>query len=947
MSAIIEYREQVRERIKQRSQRKYNVWTVFGAKVAGKLVVNTTPRVDHFIWMEADPDVVEYRLVDQPHPQTEPRTRSPDAVCVMRNGLIEWRYVLGEAEIAGQPLLEAEQRSAASYGASTRLITIEALERNRILIENWRRGLAYLQGASGHDIGPYLAKVRLLVPAGGATTVQVLLSTFPNTNGDMLMAAIFKLAQLGEITTDFASQALCLDSHIAGHASGLPCDSRKTTGEHAPVETGPLSFAPTSCETARALPEAPFTAAFHEGGTEDDLVDMAPELIELHKTMRELRCHARKRLSRRQVPAKHARLAAWPQPDTSTWPQADQRRYETMHDAMTDYMNGVKVRDVERCYKVHISAVMQQLWRALQCDGNGEILGFCALVPHLRTGTVARRKAMPTGALPTGPQCTGGLMHLLQTEDLYESLVDQVLKRGPGPFRTLITAKDLQEVLVRILKARGYTDSMYPFNTREPLYSSLCRLINEIKHAHAREQILANESPVVISNVDVASGQGVRSARPRPLEDVEADEHKLHGFGCITITVDGIDKVVPVNRANGIVIVDRGSGAVLGASICLSIEAKEQSLIEAISSALVPGYVVRLPSGAAAPPFRACDFLPELTGTVWNTMRLDNAKIHTGNLYLDTAGRIGSQTCWGPIASWSGRPTIESVFSRLVCGYFAKLPSTTGAGTKYSSLAFPAEEAVKWNISLEMICRLFYLALAEINTTRGATRLNQTPIELLRGYVQGIRRPLLRRVAPSTASSPPVGCQAILLKVKRRSHNNPNMYVNYMGAKYTNARLSKRTDLLNEFVVAHIGGSLRTFVCFEQSGLPLGMLTADAPWGATEHTAEIRRLVRQHGAQVEGDRPETANTIIQEVIEVQARKVLHANEHRKKGHVVRSGLKLARMMEATQTKTVDVQTSKNTPPALPLCTTSSAAAFLRLARDARTNPPGEQHEAKE
>lgn len=64
----------------------------------------------------------------------------------------------------------------------------------------------------------------------------------------------------------------------------------------------------------------------------------------------------------------------------------------------------------------------------------------------------------------------------------------------------------------------------------------------------------------------------------------------------------------------------------VGGAVCLNAEAKEEALIEAIRSAVIPGYVVRLPSGEPAPPFRPCDFYPELAGAVWNAMYLDNAR---------------------------------------------------------------------------------------------------------------------------------------------------------------------------------------------------------------------------------------------------------------------------------------------------------------------------------
>lgn len=935
MNSTASYREQVRAQIKNRGRRKYNVWTVFGSKVAEQFSVNTTARADNVIWMEADPDILGYQLPVQVQACPEQHSQSPDAICVMKNGRIEWRYVRSKADIGHADLFAEERRQANAYNASVRVVTIEELDRKRTLIENWRLGLAYLQAATQYSLSPHIARIELLLEAESAVSIDTVLAAYPTVNSELLLAAIFKLAQSGAIYTDFSSRGVSRDSRIVRS----PIASKMAAGSENDARSLPLldctgAASPTTGVNLQVFSERHDEQIADEEVTFENSKASQPVASGGNWPTPALISTLSKRLSRRNIPVSNSHLASWAEPDTSSWEPAEVRRYQKMHDAMVDYIKGLKTRDVERIYNVRISSVMKQVYRAVQDDGAGEMLGFCALVPRLRTGGHARHSPLPSGSLPTGPQCTGGLNYILRKEDLYESLVDQVLKRGPGPFRTLTSCRDIQKFIISILKARGYKDSEYPLNTEDQLYSSLSRLISDIKHDHARENALANASPIVASNVDVASGRLTRQPRPQFLTDVEADEHKLHGIGSVTITLDGLDKVIPVERATGIVIVDRGSGAILGASISLSIEAKEQSLIEALSSALVPGYIVELPSGVAAQPFRACDFIPEIAGAAWSTMRLDNAKIHTANLYLDTASRVGFQTCWGPVASWSGRPAIESVFSRLVCSYFAKLPSTTGGGTSYHASPFPAEQAVKWNISLEMLCRLFYQALAEINTTCGVTRLNQSRIQVLADYVRGIRRPLIRKIPPPTANSPPVGFIAVLVPVKRRSHTNKNMYINYQGAKYTNERLSQRTDLLNEDVVVHVGASLRTLNCFERHGRPLGVLEADAPWGQNEHTAEIRRLAKEIPTASGFELPQV-ESIIQEVLDVQARKVLHANERRKKGSIPKGGLKLCRLMQATGAEEVAVHTKGDPTQSSRLTTTSSAAAFLRLARQAR------------
>jgi putative transposase len=410
----------------------------------------------------------------------------------------------------------------------------------------------------------------------------------------------------------------------------------------------------------------------------------------------------------------------------------------------------------------------------------------------------------------------------------------------------------------------------------------------------------------------------------------------------VRITIDGIDKLIPTERAVGIAIVCRGSNVVLGGAVCLSAEAKEEALIEAIRSAVIPGHVVRLPSGEPAPPFRPCDFYPELAGAVWTVMHLDNAKIHTGNRYQATAAQLGTQTCFGPLGSWSGRPHIEGVFGQLVEGHFKKSPSTTGSGDEHTGRRAPTEQAVQWEIVHNDLCRLFFQGLAQINLNVSSGILNQRPVDYVWSQFKGPKQPILRRLPPVTALNPEIGVQPVRVRVRRRSKTNPNMYINYAGAKYSNAALSVRADLLGEYIIVHPRPNLRAIPAFELCGRSLGELVADGHWGASDHTAEIRRAVNadknlrfgQHGQ---------GKTPINAMLEEKALKLAEKAEKRKRGEVVKGGLALQRQMQATSIAHLHVRKPEPQPKtSIPAVTTAKAAERARQARQARERSSGGQ-----
>lgn len=641
-----------------------------------------------------------------------------------------------------------------------------------------------------------------------------------------------------------------------------------------------------------------------------------------------------KRLARRNLTEEQLRTSTWREPDIKDWSNEERQRYNRFKSAIIDYLAGEKVTIIENRYNIRISQIQEQVWRSLQFDGNDLPLGFCALISHLQVVETIRKKPLPTGMHPSASQCKGGLRHLLKVENLLEEFINKVLKRGKGPHPATVSPLEIQKWIATTLTERDYKKTDYPFNTRRPLYSSISRLIKEIKSNNMAENVKANESQKTAANVAVQNGYAIRQSRPAPLEEVEADEHNLHGIGCVRIKIDGIEKNIPTERPVGIAIIDRGSKAILGGAICLNSEAKEEALIEAIRSAVIPSYIVRLPSGVQAPLFRPCDIHPELAGAVWTVMHLDNAKIHTGNRYLFAASQMGTQTCFGPLGSWSGRPNIENTFARLVKGHFSHLPSTTGSGSEYAGRTAPAEQAIKWEIEQEDLCRLFFQGLAEINKSVTEGLLQQAPVNYLRNYFKGSDHPMLRRLPPITASNPDLGVQPVRVRVRRRSKDNPNMYINFIGVKYTNALLSARADLIGEFIILHPRPNLRTLPAFELCGLSLGDLVADGHWGATDHTAEIRHAVNadkdlrfgQHGQE---------KTPIQAMLEKKGHEVAKRYSKRKPGEIVKGGLELARQMEATSTSNIEFESMKASPAKIiSAVTTAVAAQRARQARQA-------------
>jgi hypothetical protein len=208
-------RQQVRASIKRRGRRKYNVWTGYASKGGSRaFTLDGTPNTLHLIWMEGDPDVIEYQI---PSERTIVRGNEgsqgtvPDAICRLRSGRIEWREIKTDEDAKGlrresTDQIIAQVTAADDDGATWRLITMRDLARHATLIKNWRRGLAYLWAATEFDLRPYAFDIRVVLRGDKAMSLKQILGAYDPDKEALLIAAFFRMVQAGEIQADLADK---------------------------------------------------------------------------------------------------------------------------------------------------------------------------------------------------------------------------------------------------------------------------------------------------------------------------------------------------------------------------------------------------------------------------------------------------------------------------------------------------------------------------------------------------------------------------------------------------------------------------------------------------------------------------------------------------------------------------------------------------------------------
>lgn len=213
-------RREVRALIKKRGWRKYNVWTGYASKGGGAFALDGTPKTMHLIWMEADREVQSYSLpsdrIGESHNEM-PLDTTPDAICLMRSGIYEWRQVKDDSDPIGSPCeypdpVLARGSIPNDYGIKWRTITLSEIAQHSTLIKNWRRGLAYLWAASDFDLRPYAYDICSILHGQKTISLRQILAAYPPEKEPLLIAALFDMSQKLELETNLAEKPFGFDT---------------------------------------------------------------------------------------------------------------------------------------------------------------------------------------------------------------------------------------------------------------------------------------------------------------------------------------------------------------------------------------------------------------------------------------------------------------------------------------------------------------------------------------------------------------------------------------------------------------------------------------------------------------------------------------------------------------------------------------------------------------
>jgi putative transposase len=280
-------------------------------------------------------------------------------------------------------------------------------------------------------------------------------------------------------------------------------------------------------------------------------------------------------------------ISRWPSVDVNALEEKARLRYQQRAAAVEHYAAGAPLGVVESKTEIHRRVLYRMIERALQAHRDGRPRGFRALVPGSQTKAYERSKASKS----LGVGLAGAFNQLLDRQPKLEELVRQLIvscdirlvQQGERVY--LKNLRNAHNRFMAACRSLGLRGSDYPPNQKQQGLRSLGavlreRMMQEFKETH---RSAGGE------RVKPAAALAERPTAPvrDPFDTVEFDAaHRL----------DLRLKILEIERAWLLALIDVGTRAILGYTLCLRREYSRYDVIRTFETALAPASMPTLRS---------------------------------------------------------------------------------------------------------------------------------------------------------------------------------------------------------------------------------------------------------------------------------------------------------------------------------------------------------------
>lgn len=548
-------------------------------------------------------------------------------------------------------------------------------------------------------------------------------------------------------------------------------------------------------------------------------------------------------------------LDLWPSFEVGALDDPARQLYLAKRAAVTLYLSGAtaaQIKDQTGLGARYAYKLIRE--RCLQVHPDGRIYGWRALIPNLTIKKYTRNKPIQIDDFGAG--AAGALSLLLSTEpDLNEAFTAFILTTGSDASLMEVnrTPKRFHAWFLDRLRGLGYeARGEWPFCTASLGYFSVRRHVQRILDENPRALAMSQGGPELVKKL--RSGDGADRPVERFMQRVEMDAHKIDARLCVSIPRgDGSYQEKIVHRLWVIVILEVMSRAVLGYYLSLRKEVSADDVLRAIKCALTR-WPLR-PVTFSDTAYREEAGMPStihegLVGLCWDETSVDGALAETCSSVRTRLRDVVGATVLDPKNSFSkarrkdDRPFIESFFRALSKRGVQRLSNTTGSKPADKRGKEPDRVALNSRFQYEYMEELLATLIANYNASGHTGIGGRTPIAYAKFLYDHSKFPGRKVDAESVATIFSVRKQCI---VRGGAKIGRAPYVEFYNARYTNATLQNRHDLVGKpiWVICHKEDDCRVARAATSNGESLGVLRAAPPWHRTPHSLSVRAAIVQ------------------------------------------------------------------------------------------------------
>ncbi len=510
------------------------------------------------------------------------------------------------------------------------------------------------------------------------------------------------------------------------------------------------------------------------------------------------------------------------------------------------------VKEISKITRIEESEIRRLFKRCISENSEGEIWGFCALIPSKHLKDYCKKIDITTFNESNTKGMAGAFTLLLKTYPILKEKIEKWLfNKSKGELiDPVISIIYLHKRFIEECRSLGIKPpNEYPFNTKTLGFISLHRYVKKLNEQH----IVSAAKRV---NEDAArrartTGKGNKNyiMTLRPFQKVEFDGHLIDGEFILTYTnLEGDEVTDLVGRIWLLLIIDVATRVILGYYISPNSQYSSEDVLHCLQNAFVPKKLKDFVIPELKYPENSGFYsiaIPEIQGAVWEEFYYDNSKANLSNIVKKKLKEVYHCSInAGPVNMPERRNIVENVFHILEENGFHRLPNTTGSKPTDPRRKNPEKNALKYNISLEILEEITEIVIANYNNTPNEAISYLTPIECMQ---QRIKREYFPRILPAKQYN---NYSFLSLQhectVRGKVEDGRRPHIHYEGVEYRSDVLSLSSYLLGKKLKVSVNmDDLRVIKAFLPDGSEFGMLTATGKWGVIPHNLQTRKLINR------------------------------------------------------------------------------------------------------